>query len=120
MNLELDDGGSPMNSADYGSDFDVVTGAFSYSGQAIARELIGSGRRVRTMTGHPGRAPGNSPVDVRPLDFDDPIGLVKTLEGATTLYNTYWVRFAHARTDHQQAIANSRTLFQAAHRAGVQ
>jgi uncharacterized protein YbjT (DUF2867 family) len=120
LNLKLEDGGSPENAAGFGSDFDVVTGAFSYSGQAIARELIGSGRRVRTMTGHPERAPGNSHVDVQPLDFDDPIGLAKTLEGATTLYNTYWVRFAHARTDHNQAIANSRTLFQAAQRAGVQ
>ena len=35
--------------------FDVVTGAFSYSGAAIARELERSGRRVRTLTGHPGR-----------------------------------------------------------------
>ena len=36
--------------------FDVVTGAFSYSGAAIARELERTGRRVRTLTGHPERA----------------------------------------------------------------
>jgi nucleoside-diphosphate-sugar epimerase len=46
--------------------------------------------------------------------------LVCSLEGATTLYNTYWIRFAHGRTDHAQAIENSRTLFHAARRAGVQ
>ena len=33
--------------------FDVVTGAFGYSGAAIARRLIASGRRVRTLTNHP-------------------------------------------------------------------
>ena len=86
---------------------DVVTGAFSYSGRAIASALLQSGRRVRTMTGHPGRAPDHSPLEVRPLDFDNPLGLVESLEGATTLYNTYWVRFAHQRVDHDLAVANS-------------
>ena len=36
--------------------FDVVTGAFSYSGGAIARRLLDAGRSVRTLTGHPDRA----------------------------------------------------------------
>jgi NADH dehydrogenase len=99
---------------------DVVTGAFSYSGRAIAAALTGTGRRVRTLTGHPDRAPHGSPLEVRPLDFDDQLGLVASLEGATTLYNTYWVRFAHGRIDHELAIANSRSLFLAAKRAGVQ
>jgi NADH dehydrogenase len=57
---------------------------------------------------------------VRPLDFDDPIGLARSLEGATTLYNTYWIRFARGRRDHAAAVANSRTLFDAARRAGVE
>ncbi len=43
-----------------------------------------------------------------------------SLEGATTLYNTYWVRFAHRTVDHDRAVANSKTLFHAARRAGVQ
>jgi NADH dehydrogenase len=99
---------------------DVVTGAFSYSGAAIANALLGSGRSVRTLTGHPDRAPDGTGIEVRPLDFDDQLDLVASLEGATTLYNTYWVRFAHDRTDHELAMANSRTLFQASKRAGVQ
>jgi uncharacterized protein YbjT (DUF2867 family) len=99
---------------------DVVTGAFSYSGRAIATALAENGRRVRTITGHPGRAPQGSTVEVGPLDFDDQLGLIRSLEGATTLYNTYWVRFAHNRVDHDLAVANSRTLFHAAKRAGVQ
>jgi uncharacterized protein YbjT (DUF2867 family) len=99
---------------------DVVTGAFSYSGRAIAAALEDAGRRVRTITGHPGRAPEGTTLEVRPLDFDEQLGLVESLRGATTLYNTYWVRFAHGRVDHQLGIANSRALFQAAKRAGVQ
>jgi len=98
----------------------VVTGAFSYSGHAIASELISAGRRVRTLTGHPERAPGDSPIDTRALAFTDPDALAEALTGATTLYNTYWVRFAHQATDHDLAVANSRALFDAARAAGVQ
>jgi NADH dehydrogenase len=99
---------------------DIVTGAFSYSGAAIARELQAAGRRVRTLTGHPQRRVAGSPIEVRPLDFDDPIGLVESMQGAKTLYNTYWIRFPHGHTDHRTAVANSRTLFHAARQAGVE
>lgn len=100
-------------------ELDAVTGAFSYSGKAIAQTLLDAGHRVRTLTGHPGRAPESSPIEIRALDFDDQIGLVQSLEGVSTLYNTYWVRFAHRQIDHDLAVANSRALFQAARRAGV-
>jgi uncharacterized protein YbjT (DUF2867 family) len=113
---ELHDRASAGN-ADTG--LDVVTGAFSYSGSAIARELMESGRSVRTLTGHPQRAPKDSIIDVRPLDFDDHLALQRALEGGTTLYNTYWVRFPHDRADHDRAVANSRALFHAARRAGI-
>ncbi|HEY5097999.1 MAG TPA: NAD(P)H-binding protein [Acidimicrobiales bacterium] len=108
----------PATTQDTG--LDVVTGAFSYSGGAIARALEQHGRRVRTITGHPGRAAEATSVEVRPLDFDDQLGLVESLRGATTLYNTYWVRFARRQIDHDLAVANSTTLFHAARRAGVQ
>ncbi len=98
---------------------DTVTGAFSYSGAAIAREVLAAGHRVRTLTGHPERAPATTDVDVRPLNFADPAELVASLRGTHTLYNTYWVRFARGRIDHQAAVANSRILFGAAARAGV-
>jgi uncharacterized protein YbjT (DUF2867 family) len=100
--------------------FDVVTGAFSYSGAAIAGKLLAAGRRVRTLTGHPGRARKATPIEVRPLDFADPTGLAESLRGAATLYNTYWVRFPRGRVDHAAAVANSRLLFGAARDAGVQ
>ncbi len=108
-----------------GDGFDVVTGAFSYSGAAIASELHAAGRRVRTLTGHPGRAPqapkapAAAGIEVRPLDFTDPAALTESLRGARTLYNTYWVRFAHGNIDHPAAVARSRVLFQAAAEAGV-
>jgi nucleoside-diphosphate-sugar epimerase len=98
---------------------DVVTGAFSYSGSAITRQLRAAGHRLRTLTGHPERAPAGTDIDVRPLDFTDPAGLAESLRGVHTLYNTYWVRFARGRVDHQAAVANSRTLFTAAADAGV-
>ena len=99
--------------------FDVVTGAFSYSGAVIAAQLQEAGRRVRTLTGHPGRAPAGTSIEVRPLDFGDPDGLTESLRGARVLVNTYWVRFAHGAVSHETAVAQSRVLFQAAARAGV-
>jgi NADH dehydrogenase len=58
-------------------------------------------------------------VDVRPLDFANRSELVDSMRGADTLYNTYWVRFAHGAIDHASAVRNSRTLFEAAAEAGI-
>jgi NADH dehydrogenase len=75
---------------------------------------------VRTLTGHPQHADPATAIEVRPLEFSDMPTLTQDLEGVTTLYNTYWVRFAHGNTSHAQAVENSRTLFHAARHAGVQ
>jgi NADH dehydrogenase len=99
--------------------FDVVTGAFSYSGSAIARRLLADGQRVRTLTNHPERAPADSPIEAVPLDFTDADALARSLEGASTLYNTYWIRFARGAVTHESATSNSAQLFTAAARAGV-
>ncbi|PZS16330.1 MAG: epimerase [Pseudonocardiales bacterium] len=99
---------------------DVVTGAFSYSGSAIAGELLRAGRRVRTLTGHPERAPAGTSIEVRALNFTDPAELAASLQGTHTLYNTYWLRFARGALDHDVAVANSRTLFEAAAATQVQ
>ena len=64
---------------------DVVTGAFSYSGAAIAAALLERGRRVRTITGHAGRAPAGTEVEQRPLDFDNQFELVASLPAADLL-----------------------------------
>jgi uncharacterized protein YbjT (DUF2867 family) len=99
---------------------DIVTGAFSNSGAEISRELLARGHRVRTLTGHPGRAPAGTVIESSPLDFGNPAELVESMAGAHTLYNTYWVRFAHGAVNHDVAVRNSEILFRAAAAAGVQ
>jgi NADH dehydrogenase len=98
---------------------DLVTGAFSYSGSAIAAELHRRGRTVRTLTGHPATDAGSGrAIEVWPLDFSE-TSLRACLTGVDTLYNTYWTRFPQTGTSFDVAIANSHRLFAAAHRAGV-
>jgi nucleoside-diphosphate-sugar epimerase len=100
---------------------DLVTGAFSYSGARIAQRLRDSGRGVRTLTFHPHRPhPLQGHVEALPYRFDNQLALTRSLEGVTTLYNTYWVRFDHGRASFATAVANSRALFCAARRAGVE
>jgi NADH dehydrogenase len=101
-------------------DLDVVTGAFSYTGQFIARRLLANGRRVRTLTNHPHRLGAQDiEVDVAPLQFTDRAALVESFRGASVFYNTYWVRFRHGGIGFGDAIANTRILMLAAAEAGV-
>jgi len=98
----------------------VVTGAFSSTGKYITRRLLSMGEAVRTLTGHPFRQnPFGDQVAVYPFSFDNPAGLTRTLRGATTLYNTYWVRFSHGHVTFDKAVENTRTLIRAAEEAGV-
>src|SRR6195256_6369330 len=100
--------------------FDVVTGAFSYTGRHIARRLLAQERRVRTLTRRPPRPRAEDiKVDVAPLQFADRAALVESLRGADVLYNTYWVRFRHGKVGFGDAVANTRTLVGAAKEAGV-
>ncbi|HEY8803161.1 MAG TPA: NAD(P)H-binding protein [Candidatus Dormibacteraeota bacterium] len=100
--------------------FDVVTGAFSFTGRHIARRLLAQERRVRTLTRRP-QPPGTEDikVDIAPLQFTDRAALVENLRGADVLYNTYWVRFRHGKVGFGDAVANTRTLMGAAAEAGV-
>jgi uncharacterized protein YbjT (DUF2867 family) len=101
-------------------EFDVVTGAFGYTGKYITRRLLAMGRGVRTLTGHPERAASsNGHIEVAPLQFERPQDLVESLRGATTLYNTYWVRFAYGEATYDRAVENSQVLITAAREAGV-
>ena len=99
----------------------VVTGAFGYIGKYIARHLLDSGEAVRTITTHTDKPnPFGDIVEVFPYSFDDPDKLTATLRGASTLYNTYWVRFEYDGVTFQQAVRDTITLFECAKKAGVE
>jgi NADH dehydrogenase len=103
-----------------GRSFDVVTGAFSFTGRFIARRLMTEERRIKTLTNHPHRAGADDiKADVAPLQFADRDALVESLRGGDVLYNTYWVRFHHGRTRFGEAVANTRILMGAARDAGI-
>lgn len=98
----------------------VVTGGLGYSGRYIAKRLLASGVRTRTLTSSANRSnPFGDRLEIHPLDFDRPAELVESLRGATVLYNTYWVRFNHRLFRHSTAVDNTLRLFEAARFAGV-
>jgi uncharacterized protein YbjT (DUF2867 family) len=100
--------------------FDVVTGAYSYTGRFIARRLMEMERPIKTLTNHPHRAGAEDvKAEVAPLQFKDRDALVDSLRGADVLYNTYWVRFNDGRARFGEAVANTRVLVGAARDAGV-
>jgi uncharacterized protein YbjT (DUF2867 family) len=102
-------------------EINVITGAFSYTGKYITRRLLAMGKEVYTLTGHPNNPnPFGERVRVHPLNFDNPAELVRNLQGATTLYNTYWIRFSHGTNTFESAVKNTQTLIHAAVEAGVQ
>ena len=99
----------------------VVTGAFSYTGSYIARELLRRGEEVRTLSRRP--APNGHPLAERVgfgrLQFADEVALERDLRGADTLFNTYWIRSPRAGIGFDDAVANIGVLLRAAERAGV-
>jgi uncharacterized protein YbjT (DUF2867 family) len=101
---------------------DAVTGAFSYTGAVVARELLARGRPVRTLVRSP--APAGHPlagaVETAPFDLDDQASLERALAGVEVLHNTFWIRFPHGRFTFEWAIAASARLFRAAAAAGVE
>lgn len=102
------------------SEIHAVTGAFGYSGKYIARRLLRAGKTVRTLTNSPDRTGEfRGRIETFPLAFDAPDRLVESLHGVSVLYNTYWVRFNHRNFKHSVAVDNTKTLFEAAKRAGV-
>lgn len=98
----------------------AVTGAFGYTGRYIAKRLLAAGEGVINLTGTPDRPdPFGGRVKTLPLAFEDPDALARSLQGAGTLYNTYWVRFTHGGISYSDAINNTMTLVDAAEMAGV-
>lgn len=99
----------------------LVTGAGGYTGAYVARRLLDQGHRVRTLTRVPASVTGfgDAPVVAFAYDFDDPDRLVEAFDGVDTFYNTYWVRFRYRGVSHEDAVARSRALVEAAAKAGV-
>src|SRR5216684_7680454 len=103
-----------------GPEPEVVTGALGYTGRYITRALFERGARVRTLTAHPSQPnPFGERLEIAPLDFDSPDSLARNLEGVSTLFNTYWIRFPYRGATFETAVANTRTLLRAAQKAGV-
>ena len=98
----------------------AVTGAFGYSGRYIAKRLLEAGHRVITLTNSFRREnPFGGKVQAFPFHFDQPARLRESLHGVDVLINTYWVRFDHRQFTHDEAVTNTKILFQAAKAAGV-
>jgi len=99
----------------------VITGAFSYTGKYTTRLLLSRGYEVRTLTFHPEREnPFGDRVQIFPYNFERPEELRRSLQGASTLINTYWVRFPRGNVNFDTAVRNTRALVEAAKDAGVQ
>jgi len=98
----------------------VVTGAFGFVGRAVAKRLLDRGFDVRTLTNHAGREdPFRGRVTAAPLDFRDPKALARSMRGAATLFNSFWIRFPRRGRTYEGAVERSRILFEAARSAGV-
>jgi NADH dehydrogenase len=98
----------------------AVTGALGYSGKYIAQRLLAAGHEILTLTNSVNREnPFGEKVRVAPFNFDRPELLAESLQGVEVLINTYWVRFDHKLFTHAQAVANTRTMFEVARKAGV-
>jgi NADH dehydrogenase len=99
---------------------DAVTGAFGFTGRAIAEQLLAGGRSVVTLSRRRRLDdPLAARLDVAALDFSRPAELAASLRGVDTLYNTYWIRFPRGATTFEQAVADSTILLAAARQAGV-
>ncbi len=103
------------------NEINIVTGATGYTGKYITRRLLGMGTRVKSLTNHLHREnPFEGQIELLPYNFDNPRALAESLKGATTLYNTYWVRFSYGKTTFDLAVENTKKLLEAAKTAGVE
>lgn len=99
----------------------AITGVLGYSGRYIAAEAKRRGWRVVGLTNSAGRLPNEAGYELRPLPWSTQEDV---LAGVDVLVNTYWVRFSysgegHAAFSHDEAVQNTKQLFDAAKRAGV-
>jgi NADH dehydrogenase len=98
----------------------ALTGAFGFTGRAIAERLLEGGHEVVTLTRRSGAAdPLAQRLSVRPFDASRPDELEASLGGVDVLVSTYWLRFPRGGETFEGAVASSATLLAAARAAGV-
>ena len=98
----------------------AVTGAFGFTGHAIARALVDRGVDVITLARRIDHAdPLAQSIRAAPLDFGRPADLASALDGVDTLFNTYWIRFPRGASSYERATAETAVLLAAARQANV-
>lgn len=95
----------------------VITGAFSYTGAAVAREMRRRGWSVHTLTNRQ-RPEGMEHITSAPLRFEAG-QLKRELEGADAFVITFWVRLPAQGQDFTTAVQGCAMLTEAAVAAGV-
>ncbi len=95
----------------------VITGAFSYTGSAVAQELLQRGWQVHTLTNR-STPSGRDRISAAPLRFDRK-HLGQELAGADLFINTYWIRLPWRGQTFGTAVDNSKLLLRAAKDAGI-
>jgi NADH dehydrogenase len=99
---------------------DALTGAFGFTGRALAERLLADGRELVTLSRRSGDGdPLRERLRVEPFDSDRPDRLVAALTGVDTLFNTFWIRFPRGAMTYERAVAQSAVLVAAARDAGV-
>jgi nucleoside-diphosphate-sugar epimerase len=99
---------------------DAITGAFGFTGRALAKRLLDDGRDLVTLSRRSGDGdPLRDRLRVEPFDTDRPDHLVASLAGVDTLFNTYWIRFPRGPRTYERAVAQTAVLVAAARDAGV-
>ena len=98
----------------------AVTGAFGFTGRALAERLLDPGHEVVTLSRRSGVGdPLASRITVRSMDPSRPDDLAASLAGVDVLFNTYWLRFPRGGQTFEGAVAGSATLMAAARAARV-
>ena len=98
---------------------DAVTGAFSFTGRAIARQLLAEGREVVTLVRRPGTGGGGSADPDRAVRLRRSGRPGRGVPRVDTFYNTYWIRFERGELTFDEVIRRTRLLLAAASQAGV-
>jgi NADH dehydrogenase len=96
----------------------VITGAYSYTGSAVAQELLRRNWQVHTLTNRT-RPPDCETISAAPLRFDRE-HIQRELTGADLFINTYWIRLPWKGQTFDSAVDNSKLLLGTAKDTGIE